>query len=110
MLANTDVTISGANTVVRSGVVSLGSGGIFVGVGADNATLTIKEGAKYSFAGTSNGLVAVGLQRTNNGVLTVTDPGSSLTTLGALQVGSNNDPGNPDMFNNQAKVLNGGYA
>jgi hypothetical protein len=106
--ANADVTVSGPSTIVRSGVVSLGSGGIFVGVGGDNATLTIQQGAKYSFAGTSNGLVAVGLQRTNNGVLTVTDPGSSLTTLGALQVGSNNDPGNPDMFNNQAKVLNGG--
>jgi hypothetical protein len=107
LAANSDLTISGANTVVRSGAVNLGSAGIFVGVGGDNTTLTIKEGAKYEFAGTSNGLVAVGLQRTNNGLLTVTDPGSSLTTLGALQVGSNNDPGNPDMFNNQAKVLNG---
>ena len=54
------------------------------------------------------GLIAVGLQKSNNGLLTVTDAGSSLTTLGALQVGSNNDPFNPDMFNNQAKVLNGG--
>ena len=54
------------------------------------------------------GPIAVGLQQTNDCVLTVTDPGSSLSTLGALQVGSNNDPFNPDMFNNQAKVLNGG--
>lgn len=106
--SNSDVVISGANTVVHTSNASVGSGGAFVGVGGDNATLTIEQGAKLIDTDPSAGLIAVGLQQTNNGLLTVTDPGSSLSTLGALQVGSNNDPGNPDMFNNQAKVLNGG--
>jgi hypothetical protein len=104
--SDTDVTISGPTTVVQSGTAD-NAAAIFLGVGANNATLTIKEGATFAYNGASNGLVAVGLQGTSNGVLTVTDPGSSLTTIGALQVGSNNDVGKPDMLNNQAKVLNG---
>ena len=39
----------------------------------------------------------------------MTDAGTHVSTLGALQVGSNNDAGNQDMTNNQAKVLNGGH-
>jgi T5SS/PEP-CTERM-associated repeat protein len=103
-----DVVISGANTLVNTSEAGVGSGGVFVGVGGNNATLTIKEGADVVDDNPLAGLIAVGLQRTSNGLLTVTDPGSSLSTLGSLQVGSNNDPGNADMFNNQAKVLNGG--
>jgi hypothetical protein len=101
-----DVTVSGPSTLVRTGVVT-NTSSVFVGVGGQNATLTVKEGATFTYAGASSGLVAVGLQGTSNGLLTVTDPGSSLTTLGALQVGSNNDVGKPDMLNNQVKVLNG---
>jgi len=79
---------------------------VFIGTGGLNPTLTIKEGATFIYNKPSSGLVGVGLQQTSNGLLTVTDPGSSLSTTGALQVGSNNDPGNADMFNNQVKVLN----
>lgn len=96
---NSDVTVSGASTVFNA------LGGLFVGTGGANPTLTVKEGAKFNGG---SGLLGVGLQQTNNGLLTVTDPGSSAVTTGALQVGSNNDPGNADMINNQAKVLNGG--
>jgi len=103
---DSDVTISGPNTVFNTGKTS-DSAALFLGTGGIAPTLTIKEGATFNYSGATNGLVGVGLQRTSNAVLTVTDPGSSLTTIGALQVGSNNDPGNPDMLNNQAKVLNG---
>jgi T5SS/PEP-CTERM-associated repeat protein len=105
---NCDVVISGANTLVNTSEAGVNSGGIFVGVGGDNATLTIKEGADVVDDNPLAGLIGVGFQRTNNGLLTVTDAGSTLTTVGPLQVGTNNNPGNPDMFNNQAKVLNGG--
>ena len=103
-----DLIITGGNTLVRTSNAGVGSGGVFVGVGGDNPTLTIQQGADLLDTNPSAGLVAVGLQRTNNGLLTVTGTGSTLSTLGDLQVGSNNDPGNPDMFNNQAKVLDGG--
>lgn len=96
---NSDVTVSGASTVFNS------LGGVFIGTGGANPTLTVKQGAKFNAGG---GLLGVGLQQTNNGLLTVTDPGSSAVTTGALQVGSNNDPGNANMTNNQAKILNGG--
>ena len=105
---NCDVVISGADTLVNTSDAGISSGGVFVGVGGNNATLTIKEGAHLVDDNPLAGLIAVGLQRTSNGLLTVTDPDSSLSTLGALQVGSNNDPGNADMLNNQVKVLNGG--
>jgi hypothetical protein len=105
---NCDVVISGASTLVNTSETGVANGGVFVGVGGNNATLTIKEGAHLVDDNPLAGLIAVGLQKTSNGLLTITDPGSSLSTLGSLQVGSNNDPGNADMFNNQAKVLNGG--
>ncbi len=106
--ANCDVLITGANTLVRTSNAGIASGGVFVGVGGNNPTLTIQDGADLLDTNATAGLVAVGLQRTNNGLLTITGTGSTLSTLGDLQVGSNNDPGNPDMFNNQAKVLNSG--
>ena len=105
---NSDVTITGPNSVLRTSAQGIASGGVFLGTGGQSPTLTIKEGAKLIDTNATAGLIAVGLQETSNGLLTVTDPGSSLSTLGALQVGSNNDPGNASMFNNQVKVLNGG--
>ena len=105
---NCDVLITGENTLVRTANAGVGSGGVFVGSGGDNATLTIEQGADLVNTNPLAGLIAVGLQRSDNGLLTVTGIGSTLSTTGDLQVGSNNDAGNPDMFNNQAKVLNGG--
>ena len=80
---------------------------MFVGTGGLAPTLTVSQGAR--FENTANNIIGVGLQQTDNGLLTVTDPGTHVSTLGASQVGSNNDPGNQDMTNNQAKVLNGGH-
>jgi T5SS/PEP-CTERM-associated repeat protein len=97
---NSDVTVSGPNTLYRTGSA------VFVGTGGLAPTLTVKQGAR--FENTANNIIGVGLQQTDDGLLTVTDPGTHVSTLGALQVGSNNDPGNQDMTNNQAKILNGG--
>lgn len=97
---NSDVTVRGPNTVYRTGSA------VFVGSGGLAASLTVSQGAR--FENTANNIIGVGLQQTDDGLLTVTDPGTFMSTLGALQVGSNNDAGNPDMTNNRARVLNGG--
>ncbi len=71
---NSDVTVSGPNTVFDTGKAAA-SASVFLGTGGLAPTLTIKEGATYKYSGATNGLVGVGLQQTSNAVLTLTDPG-----------------------------------
>jgi hypothetical protein len=104
---NCDTVITGAATLVNIAAANTSSGSLLVGVTGDNATFKVQQGATVKDQNPLTGPVGVGFQMSDNSLLTVTDPGSTLSTVGSLQLGVN-DPGNADMFNNQVKVLNSG--